>query len=137
MANAKFYVYFNLHKDCFSVKHKGRVTAHFTHAILTGCQFKVSQAGRDRVLREKRKNVHAYVACDTVEAFDPQLDTGERVTYNPYAGPTFTVADTGEPVTGARVVSASVVNGRPRLLATFRKPTIFAEQLPGAFTLTL
>lgn len=53
--------YRNLHKDCFSVRHKGIVKVHAESLLLSEATFHVSQKGRERVLREQRKNVHAYV----------------------------------------------------------------------------
>ena len=62
----KVFIYFNLHRKCFSVKalegaKKGRVVAHVNDAIVYNPTFKVSEAGRQRVLRERKKNVHAGV----------------------------------------------------------------------------
>lgn len=61
-------VYRNLHRNCYSVvcmesghPMKGRVIAHVSDLMLAQAEFRVSEAGRQRVLREKRKNVHAYV----------------------------------------------------------------------------
>ena len=84
----KVFVYFNLHKKVFSVKalegeHKGRVVAHRRELSLRYVEFKVSEAGRQRVLREKRKNVHAGVVGywdDTNHSVDNEIE----VTYNPY-----------------------------------------------------
>jgi hypothetical protein len=96
----KVFVYFNLHKKCFSIKAlegamKGRVVAHRDNVLLFHTTFKVSQAGRERVLREKRKNVHAGV-CGTWHDRDNDnvtlssvKETGELVTYNPYKYTTF------------------------------------------------
>jgi hypothetical protein len=52
--------------DCWSVKslegdHKGKVIAHVDNIIVANPTFKVSEAGRQRVFKEKRKNVHAGV----------------------------------------------------------------------------
>jgi hypothetical protein len=91
----KVFVYFNLHKKCFSIKAlegamKGRVVAHRDTVLLFQPTFKVSQAGRERVLREKRKNVHAGVCGNWYEGLDEQptlssvKERGELVTYNPY-----------------------------------------------------
>ena len=55
------FVYKNLHKDCWSVKQDGLVKLHTNDITLYDCEFKVSKVGRDRVLKEKRKNVHAGV----------------------------------------------------------------------------
>jgi len=59
-------VYRNLHKDCWSIQQKntkGRwlVVAHTDSITLRDCELRVSEAGRQRVLKEGRKNVHAYI----------------------------------------------------------------------------
>jgi hypothetical protein len=68
----KVFVYRNLHQNCWSVKSKDtqRVIAHADEVQLSGVEFKVSQAGRERVLREKSKNVHAGLVGTLVD-FDP------------------------------------------------------------------
>lgn len=89
----KVFVYFNLHKKVWSVKalegeFKGRVIRHTTSFTVTDCKFKVSEAGRQRVLRDKRKNVHAGIVgqwageCEALPEWD-------AVSYNPYTGRTF------------------------------------------------
>ena len=101
----KVFVYFNLHKKCFSIKAlegamKGRVVAHRDNVLLFHATFKVSQAGRERVLREKRKNVHAGV-CGTwygmfgtdATSLSAVKERGELVTYNPYKYTTFVYKD--------------------------------------------
>ena len=59
-------VYRNLHNGMYSIKSReagtrGLVIAHATRLWLSDVQFVVSQAGRNRVLREKKKYVHAVV----------------------------------------------------------------------------
>jgi hypothetical protein len=54
-------VYYNLHKKCFSIRHKGIVISHANTVKLADVTFVVRKAGRERVLREKKKNVHAFV----------------------------------------------------------------------------
>ena len=91
-------VYFNLHRKLFSIRacegpNKGLVIAHRETVTLLSPEFKVSQAGRARVLREGRKNVHATVrgqwlrggnfgCSETVEKRIQQR--GNQITYNPY-----------------------------------------------------
>ena len=75
---------------------KGRVIAHMEVINLKDVSFKVSQAGRQRVLREKRKNVHAFVigdiaGCASISGEPYQL--AKPVKYNPYAGESFTCQD--------------------------------------------
>lgn len=86
---------------------KGRVVAHAKGVALDDARTIVSQAGRERVLREGRKNVHAYIEGYIHAVQDVQMrywyDMGvhhvsdvevvsygrwwEAVRYNPYGGP--------------------------------------------------
>ena len=112
----RVFVYFNLHKKCFSIKalegeRKGLVIAHRDLVILTKCKFKVSEAGRQRVLREKRKNVHAgvtgvWINGDRVESHYEFLSmVGRQVTYNPYKYASFVVKATEQSIDKADVVA--------------------------------
>lgn len=107
----KVFVYRNLHKKCLSVKalegpNKGRVIAHMQEVYLEDVKFKVSQAGRARVLREKSKNVHAGVVGTMIEApvyrekaaGEYMADNKDNVTYNPYKYDSFVVKETEAPV---------------------------------------
>ena len=91
----KVYVYFNLHRKCFSIKalegaNKGRVVAHRDDVLLFDATFKVSEAGRQRVLRERKKNVHAGVVGVWDETGTDLITitrvttVGTPITYNPY-----------------------------------------------------
>ena len=92
-------VYFNLHRKQFSIRacegpNKGRVIAHRETVTLLQPEFKVSQAGRARVLREGRKNVHAtvrgtWIYHEHIENYRSQVENrckkrGVEITYNPY-----------------------------------------------------
>jgi hypothetical protein len=106
-------VYYNLHKKCLSVRHKGKVIEHAQEVTLTDARFHVQQAGRERVLKEKRKNVHAYISGKLKETFwftqAPKYiwTAKQRVTYNPYKYKNFVNKKTLEPVTSAEVVHIS------------------------------
>ncbi len=115
----RVFVYFNLHKKCFSIKalegdRKGRVVAHSNTVLLESCKFKVSEAGRQRVLREKRKNVHAgvtgvWINGDRVESHYEFLSmVGRQVTYNPYKYLSFVIKATEQTVDKADVVAMKV-----------------------------
>ena len=56
-------VYFNLHKHVFSVRsaRSGRVILHTDRVHIRNPEFVVRQGGRQRVLKERKKNVHAFV----------------------------------------------------------------------------
>jgi len=102
----KVFVYYNLHKKLFSVKamegsKKGRVIAHLEKLTLWDCTFKVSEAGRQRVLREQRKNVHAGV-LGIWSGKDMTIDKSvTKVTYNPYKYKTFVTVKGKKPVYSA------------------------------------
>ena len=62
-------VYFNLNLGCLSVidSETGLLYCHAHRVELKDASFRVQEAGRQRVLREKRKNVHAYIVGDWQE----------------------------------------------------------------------
>lgn len=87
----KVFVYYNLHKKCWSVKalegpNKGRVIKHTDKVYLKDVTFKVSQKGRERVLKEQRKNVHAGVVghLSLADLGKVQEEYYTEITYNPY-----------------------------------------------------
>jgi hypothetical protein len=95
-------IYRNLHKKCLSVLHrtkKGwRLWKHVPRIEVLNVVFKVSQAGRERVLREKRKNVHAFVEGDYVGGSNVASSNLRLLRYNPYEAGHFFDAETKKPV---------------------------------------
>lgn len=96
------FVYRNLHKHCWSIRSARTrlVIGHAETVLLQAASPKVSEAGRQRVLQERRKNVHAGIV-GMLLSMGPApegMESWTRVTYNPYAGPTFTSGTI--PVTG-------------------------------------
>lgn len=77
-------VYRNLHNGLFSVKEKGKVIAHVPAIKLADAEFHVGESGRQRVLRDKAKNVHAYVIGRVVHDEEGPHTSGTPITYNPY-----------------------------------------------------
>lgn len=55
-------VYRNRPKGCWSVVSAGKVSQHLPSLLLKDCKFHVQPAGHGRYLREKVRNVHAYVS---------------------------------------------------------------------------
>lgn len=114
----KVKVYFNIRTGRYSMRavggrNTGLVLGSAEDVELANARFLVSEAGRQRVLRDKRKNVHAFVVGDLLAArglqfkstlqqdeqreflaagrneFGLGIDEGVRVAYNPYKGPQF------------------------------------------------
>jgi len=107
----KIEVYRNLHKNCFSVRHKGKVVGYLhdnEQLALTNVKFVVQPAGRAKVLRENKKNVHAFVRGDYVgyennlieEMYFGKFEDLDfyAVSYNPYKSDKFVVKETGKPI---------------------------------------
>ena len=91
MNAAKYYIYRNLRTGGFSVKLRGRVIEHLNGpTVVMDAKFKVNEKGRQQVIREGQKNVHAYVVCDNYHKCpEYSVDKINKVTYNPYKAPTF------------------------------------------------
>lgn len=88
----------------------GRVVQHHQRLLLSDAKFVVREGGRQRVLREKRKNVHAFIVGYLVDSrgifgadADTKRDFPVRITYNPYRAGAF-LTESGAPVFEARGV---------------------------------
>ena len=90
-------VYWNLHKNLWSVRHKCKVISHQGTVCLNNVTFRVQPAGRDRVRREGKKNVHAF-ACGEYGGTLSDKRLGRNITYNPYKYDTFVYSDDLTPV---------------------------------------
>ena len=100
-------VYKNLHKNTWSIRSRdtGRVLQHADNTVVENAKFVVQPAGRQRVLQEQRKNVHAFVRG----TINPQASYNVtpcdvQVKYNPYHADHFYEVETGEAVEGAPIV---------------------------------
>ena len=98
----KVRVYYNVRKKKFSVQSEGKVIAHLSSMVLRNPIFKVSEAGRKRVLKTKRKNVHAFIIGDIETYFEP-IGPTESVGYNPYVYPNFIRYKDLSPVHSAQI----------------------------------
>lgn len=103
-------VYRNLVKKCISVQSTktNLVIMHSEAVSLRDCKFVVRQKGRERVLREKRKSVHAFVVGELDDVYkspEGELRRGVRqASYNPYRYGFFYDVITNEPVQEASYV---------------------------------
>ena len=109
-------VYYNLNRAVWSIKamegeHKGRVIGYASSVTLRNAHTVVSEASRQRVLREQRKNVHAYIDGELVALggeYEERLTTPaesniahfpsqfEGLYYNPYRVSHFVWGASGE-----------------------------------------
>ena len=126
-------VYWNLHKKCWSVSHKGKVIDHAKSVYLQDVQWVVQPGGQARVRRQGRKNVHAFARGTLLDAntyFDchlehSTLDVGVR--YNPYLDNSFVTETIGEPVTKSRYAALTTTY---HVTQNFYRPTAIAHITP-------
>lgn len=103
-------VFKNPKHGCYSIMQNGRLRASAREVRLVDVEFRVREAGRQRMLREQRRNVHAFAVgtlCDYVHPGENRRlgdITGRAVFYNPYRFASFVDSETQTPVTSAAVV---------------------------------
>lgn len=113
--NQKVYAFWNLHLNVFSLqanvkdgeKRRNLVLAHGNNIILTDCKFIVRKSGREKVIRDKQKNIHAFVKGEYKGSAKPyQFGKNElsEAYYNPYKQDCFTDKKTGEKLEKASIV---------------------------------
>ena len=115
----KVMVYYNLHKQTFSVTYDSKVIIHADYVKLGDVEFRVRKGGKERVRLEKSKNVHAFVIgtlldyceypCDDI----PNPPSDMIVTYNPYKDNSFIYKNSEEPVYSAKEVD--MINSKNKL----------------------
>ena len=117
----RFRIYYNLHNHKWSIRHGcGLVIGHADGVVMTDVSPVVSEAGRQRVMEEKRKNVHAFLEGKVVSVLgfvpykgreEPPYHAGmvlesfveefRPISYNPYKRGEFYYTDTDEPYLGS------------------------------------
>lgn len=118
----KVMVYYNLHKHTFSVTYKGRLISHSDYVKLEDVEFRVRQGGRERVVREKSKNVHSFVIGTLMDYCEfpcenlPVEPNNNIVTYNPYKYNSYVMKDTEEPIFHANEVE--MINLKNKIFIT-------------------
>jgi len=121
----KVSIYRNLHNGLISIKSasSGLVLGHAQSVDIAWADFVVNEAGRQRVLKDRQKNVHAYVKGLLLNtrgfksykgrSLGPvygALDTIHKVTivsYNPYKAPHFVIKGTSDKVNKASLCTVS------------------------------
>lgn len=113
-------VYWNLHKKVYSVQDAATrvVVCHAEHICLRNVTYKVSEAGRQRVLAEQRKNVHAFLVGEPHCAPFVQPDGDwHYVRYDPYERGEFYNPQSGEVVQSSDMLLAGHIFGKPTMVA--------------------
>jgi hypothetical protein len=92
---------------------KGKVIDIVDGAVLEDVSFVVSEPGRQRVIRDRAKNVHAFVDGELIKSSPlysgkaSKAGTPVRITYDPYTMKQFVRIDCMQPVREAGLVAAT------------------------------
>jgi len=101
--NQRVRIYRNLNNGRMSLQLKvgksWKVMGHITDCIISNVIFKVSEAGRLRVIRDGCKNVHAWGEGILISQFDMGIYASIDLGYNPYANSTFVERETENAIT--------------------------------------
>lgn len=104
-------VYRNLHRGGYSVRQGGKVVAHSDYVTMLDAEFHVSEAGRQRVLKTGRRNVHAWARGQLVKCAPTRQQMNARVRYSPKTSGCFEYCRPREdgwyPIRNARLVQFS------------------------------
>ena len=113
-------VYRNLQTGLWSVGQSNLVLFHTDYIVLKNIRFNVGNKGRERVLEENQKNVHAMVSGFTV----PDLSEVNRLTtetvnvsYNPYYNKSFIVVETGCSIFEAKFADMIIMDDYASIIA--------------------
>ena len=119
-------VYWNIRKKEYSMRAltgpgKGRVIRRGRGFTLGDCELVVQQGGRKRVLRDGKKNVHAFIRGTWTPHTTDRVFPGSwwhnkissRVRYNPYRDEQWNTWDGGERVNRATTVFLCCRDGHP------------------------
>ena len=115
--NKKIEVYFNLHKKTWSVRQSGKVIMHTDYIQVKDPQYVVSQKGNERVRREKKKNVHAFVRGYHMSELPLMPSQVQFVSYNPYKNNSFVIRNTDDSICSSPYAALEVINQKPRVEA--------------------
>ena len=99
MSKALYYLYRNLRTNSFSLTYHTKVVQHPTSIVMIDVVFNVSDKGRQRVLKERVKNVHAKLGFKSFNVIE-DIDVSDKVEvyYNPYLNENFIIKDTGKAI---------------------------------------
>jgi len=92
-------VYYNLNRHVYSIRAKKCPVTYAKNVMVTNPKFVVRPAGRAAVLRDRQKNVHAFIKGELWEIETrPMIDGLKRVRYDPYYAGHFYDVLTDEPI---------------------------------------
>lgn len=133
-------IYWNLHRGGFSIRSRetetyGKVLAHMkdpnTTLLIWQPEYVVQKAGHEKVLREQKKNVHAFIRgtidgmfegmnIEQMNAAAPTAKNGwdrRAVSYNPYKMDSFYERETEAPIESSDFAMLGIREDKPVVIA--------------------
>ena len=80
----------------FSLNQNGKVVGHTNNIVLKDCNLIVLESGKKRCLKEKQRNIHAFVEGYLGNENDIKLSFSFLLKYNPYENKNFYTSIAGE-----------------------------------------
>lgn len=103
-------VFRNFKHDCYSVLQDGKLKLVAKQVRLVNVEFRIRETGRQRMIRDQRRNVHAFAVGTLVDFAHPSegrdLDSlsGRSAIYDPHQFNSFVDQETQAPLREASVV---------------------------------
>ena len=103
-------VFKNPTHGCYGILQDGKLKASARQVLLADVEFRVRESGRQRMIKEQRRNVHAFAVGMLVDYVHPSDERrlegieGRVVTYKPLESPQFFDKLTQTPVVNAELV---------------------------------
>lgn len=121
MEGLRVFVYRNLRKNLYSVRGpNGRVLNHVDNLLLKDVKYCVGKKGRERVLKEGQKNVHAGLRGTIVShvpgCFNLDRDL-PRITYDPWKFDSFVRVEDKSPIFKSKYAILSYIDNKPLIYA--------------------
>ena len=122
-------VHYNLHKKTFSVQYQGKVVLYADYVKLSNVEFRVREGGKEKVRKEKRKNVHAFVIGTLMDYCEfpcenmPPETNDNVITYNPYEYDSFVKKDSEEPIYKANEID--MINTKNKIFHICKSNSLF------------
>lgn len=94
----------NWKHDCYTILQNGRAMASARQVHLADVEFLVRESGRNKMLRERKRNVHAYAVGRLIDYTHPDEARaigeigGRAIVYHPYRAAAFIDVETEAPV---------------------------------------
>ena len=130
-------IYRNLNNGRMSIQQKPErswlVTGHVTDCIIRDVRFHISESGRQRVINDRRKNVHAWGEGILIAQAEPDIFAPVELAYDPYTNRSFIQRGTSHAIAACRylVVRGNRVFVSPDAIApSLEKPRFRLPELP-------